>query len=172
MKNDEITMQGKFDLCPPPVHAHHICPLIRVKHFNLSCLVRTTHKNHWSYYMEPQNILFQLKQPNTPNWSFWDCHRQSKNAKRVVQIIGHLKNEPGTQTEPFKPIWLTLGDHGKRNTRQRLVWSNTGDLFYNNQLLSFFWPNGWSNILNSITQNDLLMNMTLNKWKKLITTII
>ena len=26
----------------------------------------------------------------------------------MVQIIRHPKNEPGTQTEPFKPIWLTL----------------------------------------------------------------
>ena len=31
-----------------------------------------------------------------------------KMPKRMVYIIGHPKNEPGTQTEPFKPIWLTL----------------------------------------------------------------
>ena len=31
-----------------------------------------------------------------------------KMPKRMVYIIGHPKNEPGTQAKPFKLIWLAL----------------------------------------------------------------
>ena len=41
----------------------------------------------------------------------------NRKMPKWVLIIGQSKNDPETQTEPFKPICLTLGDHGQGNAR-------------------------------------------------------
>ena len=58
----------------------------------------------------------------------------------MVWIIEGHKNYPTTQREPFKPKWITRGDHHSRNTRDKPVYSLYKVKSCNLQLPPFFGP--------------------------------
>ena len=55
----------------------------------------------------------------------------------ALSIKGH-NHDPRACTEPLKPKWLTVGDHGLRNMRLKPVCSYTGILSSNREVPSFF----------------------------------
>ena len=88
----------------------------------------------------------------------------------VLSIWGHNHNHR-TRTESFKSKWLTFGDHGQRKTRKKRFLSYIWVLSDNNQVSPVLHTNELSNISNAITYPDKLIDVTLDIWGKIITTI-
>ena len=106
-------------------------------------MTKKTHYNHLSCNMEPlePTISAQVAKKSQigPTQAISDYR---KMPKRLVLIIGHRKHDSETRREAFKPMWLTLGDHDQRKTRQRAVCGYIEDLSYNIQQPQFLGQTG------------------------------